>query len=179
MTTNNKTKWVIDPAHTQIQFKVKHLVISTVTGSFDKFEGGIDSSEEDISEAEVWFSADTSSVNTNAPDRDAHLKSADFFDAANHPKLTFKSTGIQKKAKDKYKLMGDLTIRGNTHPVELDVEYGGLMKDPWGNTKVGFELTGNLHRKEYGLNWNAITEAGGLVVSDEVKLLLNVELSRQ
>jgi polyisoprenoid-binding protein YceI len=179
MTTTNKTKWLIDPAHTQIQFKVKHLVISTVTGSFDKFEGGIESSREDYTDADVWFSADTSSINTNAPDRDNHLKSADFFDSANHPKLTFKSTGIQKKGADKFKLTGDLTIRGTTHPIELDVEYGGLMKDPWGNTKVGFELTGKLHRKEYGLNWNAITEAGGVVVSDEVKILINVELSRQ
>jgi polyisoprenoid-binding protein YceI len=179
MTTTNKTKWLIDPAHTQIQFKVKHLVISTVTGSFDTFEGGMESSSEDYTDANVWFSADTSSVNTNAPDRDTHLKSADFFDAANHPKLTFKSTGIQKKSKDNFALTGDLTIRGNTHPIELDVTYGGLMKDPWGNIKVGFELTGKLHRKEFGLNWNAITEAGGLVVSDEVRILINVELSRQ
>ena len=179
MTTTNKTKWVIDPAHTQIQFKVKHLVISTVTGGFFKFEGGMDSSREDFSDAEVWFSADVSSINTNSPDRDTHLKSPDFFDEANHPKLTFKSTGIQKKNDGQYKLTGDLTIRGTSRPIELDVEYGGLMKDPWGNTKVGFEVTGKLHRKDYGLNWNAITEAGGLVVSEEVKVLINVELSRQ
>lgn len=179
MTTTHKTKWLIDPAHTQIQFKVKHLVISTVTGSFDKFEGGMDSSREDFTDAEVWFSADAASVNTGIPDRDNHLRSADFFDAANHPKLTFKSTGIQKNGGDKYKLTGDLTIRGTSRPIELDVEYGGLMKDPWGNTKLGFELTGKLHRKDYGLNWNAITEAGGLVVSEEVKISINVEVSRQ
>ncbi len=95
-------------------------------------------------------------------DRDNHLRSADFFDVANYPKLTFKSTSIQKKDGDKYKLIGDLTIRGTSRPIELDMEYGGLMKDPWGNTKVGFELTGKFHRKDYGLNWNAITEAGGL-----------------
>jgi polyisoprenoid-binding protein YceI len=179
MTTTNKTKWLIDPAHTQIKFKVKHLVISTVTGGFDKFEGGMDSSREDFTDAEVWFSADVSSINTNTPDRDTHLKSPDFFDAANHPKLTFKSTGIQKKGGDKYKLTGDLTIRGTSRPIELDVEYGGLMKDPWGNIKVGFELAGKLNRKDYGLNWNAITEAGGLLVGEEVKILINVELSRQ
>jgi polyisoprenoid-binding protein YceI len=179
MTATNKTKWMIDPAHTQIQFKVKHLVISTVTGSFDKFEGGMDSSREDFTDAEVWFSADAASVNTNAADRDNHLRSADFFDVANHPKLTFKSTGIQKTGGDKYKLTGDLTIRGTSRLIEFDVEYGGLMKDPWGNIKVGFELSGKLHRKDYGLNWNAITEAGGLVVSEEVKILVNVELSRQ
>jgi polyisoprenoid-binding protein YceI len=179
MTTTDKTKWLIDPAHTQIQFKVKHLVISTVTGSFDKFEGGMDSSREDFTDAEVWFSADAASVNTHATDRDNHLRSADFFDVANHPKLTFKSTGIQKQGGDKYKLTGDLTIRGTSLPIELDVEYGGLMKDPWGNIKVGFELTGKLHRKDYGLNWNAITEAGGLVVGEEVKILINVEVGRQ
>ena len=179
MTTTNKTKWLIDPAHTQIQFKVKHLVIATVTGGFDKFEGGMDSSSEDFSDAEVWFSADAASINTGTPDRDNHLRSADFFDAANHPKLTFKSTSIKKTGKENYKLIGDLTIRGTSRPIELDVEYGGLMKDPWGNTKVGFELTGKLHRKDYGLNWNAITEAGGLVVSEEVKILINVEVSRQ
>jgi len=179
MTTTNKTKWLIDPAHTQIQFKVRHLVIATVTGSFDKFEGGMDSSREDFTDAEVWFTADASSVNTGTPDRDAHLKSADFFDAANHPKLNFKSTVIQKTGQGAYKLTGDLTIRGTTRPIELGVEYGGLMKDPWGNTKVGFELTGKLHRKDFGLNWNAVTEAGGLVVSEEVKILINVELARQ
>ena len=179
MTTTDKTKWLIDPAHTQIQFKVKHLVISTVTGSFQKFEGGMAASRDDFSDGEAWFSADVSSINTNAPDRDTHLKSADFFDEANHPKLTFKSTGFQKKGGDNYKLTGDLTIRGTSHPIELDVEYGGLMKDPWGNTKVGFELTGRLNRKDFGLSWNAITEAGGLVVGEEVKVLINVELSRQ
>jgi polyisoprenoid-binding protein YceI len=179
MTTTNKTKWLIDPAHTQIQFKVKHLVIATVTGGFDKFEGGMDSSREDFTDAEVWFSADAASINTGTPDRDAHLKSPDFFDAANHPKLTFKSKSIQKTGTDKFKLTGDLAIRGTSRPIELDVEYGGLMKDPWGNTKVGFELTGKLLRKDYGLNWNAITEAGGLVVSEEVKIIISVELSRQ
>jgi polyisoprenoid-binding protein YceI len=179
MTAINKTKWIIDPAHTQVQFKVKHLVISSVTGSFDKFDGGIEASREDFSDAEVWFSADVSSINTNVPDRDAHLKSPDFFDATNHPKLTFKSTGIKKTADEKYKLTGDLTIRGTSRPIGLDVEYGGLMKDPWGNTKVGFELSGKIHRKDYGLSWNAITEAGGLVVSEDVNILIDVELSRQ
>jgi polyisoprenoid-binding protein YceI len=179
MTTTDKTKWLIDPAHSQIQFKVKHLVISTVTGSFAKFEGGMNSGTDDFTDAEAWFSADIASINTGTPDRDNHLRSADFFDAANYPKLTFKSTGIQKTGGDRYKLTGDLTIRGTSRPIELDVEYGGLMKDPWGNTKIGFELSGKLNRKEYGLNWNAITEAGGLVVSEEVKILINVELSRQ
>lgn len=179
MTTTEKTKWIIDPAHTQIQFKVKHLVISTVTGNFEKFEGGISSGREDFSDAEVWFSADTASVNTGMPDRDNHLRSADFFDAANHPKLTFKSTVIKKTGNKSFTLTGDLTIRGTTHQIEFAVEFGGTMKDPWGNIKAGFELTGNLMRKDYGLQWNVATEAGGLLVGDEVRIVINVEVSRQ
>jgi polyisoprenoid-binding protein YceI len=179
MTTTSKVKWVIDPAHTEIQFKVKHLVISTVTGNFEKFEGYLETSREDFSDAEISFSADVASISTNAPDRDAHLKSADFFDVANYPKLTFKSKNMKKSGADTYKLTGDLTIRGTTHEIVLDVEHGGIVKDPWGNTKAGFELTGNLIRKDYGLNWNAVTEAGGLLVGEEVKIVVNVELARQ
>ncbi len=179
MNTATKTKWIVDPAHSQVNFKVKHLVISTVTGSFDKFEGTVETANDDFSDAEVTFSADVASINTNAPDRDAHLKSPDFFDVQNYPKLTFKSTQIKKTGSDKYVLKGDITIRGVTKSIDLDVEFGGIMKDPWGNTKAGFELTGKLMRKEFGLSWNAVTEAGGLVVSDEVKILCNVEINRQ
>ena len=179
MITNEKTKWIIDPVHTQVQFKAKHLVIATVTGSFSEFEGGMNSSREDFTDADVWFSANTASLNTGTPDRDNHLRSADFFDSANYPTLSFKSTEIRKSGNGNYKLAGNLTIRDTTRPLELDVEYGGTMKDPWGNIKAGFEMTGKLNRKDYGLNWNAITEAGGLIVSEEVKILLNVELSRQ
>lgn len=179
METAVKTKWVIDPAHTEVHFKVKHLVISTVTGSFEKFDGSLTTSEDDFSDAEVEFSADVNSINTNAPDRDAHLKSPDFFDAANFPKLTFKSKKITKTGDDEYKLTGDITIRGTTKEITLDVTFGGTIKDPWGNTKAGFEITGKLNRKDFGLHWSAITETGGVVVADEVKLALNVELAKQ
>jgi polyisoprenoid-binding protein YceI len=177
--STSKTTWVIDPTHSEIQFKVKHLVISTVTGSFGKFEGSLETTRDDFSDAAIQFTADVDSINTNMPDRDAHLKSPDFFDAANHPKVEFKSKKFQKNGDSGYTLTGDLTIRGTTRELSLNVEFGGIMKDPWGNTKAGFELSGKLVRKDFGLSWNAITEAGGLVVSEEVKILVNVELARQ
>jgi polyisoprenoid-binding protein YceI len=177
MKTSNK--WVIDPAHSEIHFKVKHLVIATVTGSFDKFEGTLESASDDFSDASITFTADVNSINTNMPDRDTHLKSPDFFDAANYPKVIFKSKEFKKQGESDYKLTGDITMRGVTREVTLDVEFGGTMKDPYGNLKAGFELAGKLNRKEFGLNWNAVTEAGGLVVSEEVKLQISVELVKQ
>jgi len=179
METLVKTKWAIDPAHTEIHFKVKHLVISTVSGKFDKFDGTVYSSSDDFSDAEIEFSADVNSVNTGNPDRDGHLKSPDFFDVANHPALSFKSKSIQKKGDNEYKLTGFLTLRGVAKQIDLDVEYGGTTKDPWGNTKAGFEITGKLNRHDFGLQWSAATEAGGLVVADEVKLQMSVELAKQ
>ncbi len=178
MTTSAKGKWVIDPMHSEIQFKVKHLVISTVTGNFEKFEGSLEVSSDDFSQATASFSAEVDSINTKVADRDAHLKSPDFFDAANHPKLTFASRKISKTGDGSYKLTGDLTIRGTTRELVLDVEFGGIMVDPWGNTKAGFELSGKVNRKEFGLHWSAVTETGGLVVSDEVKIVASVELAK-
>lgn len=178
MTTSAKGTWVIDPMHSEIQFKVKHLVISTVTGNFEKFDGSLEVASDDFSGAVVHFTADVDSINTKVADRDAHLKSPDFFDAANHPQLTFVSRKISKAGDESYKLTGDLTIRGTTREVVLDVEFGGIVVDPWGNTKAGFELSGKVNRKEFGLHWSAMTEAGGVVVSDEVKILANVELAK-
>jgi polyisoprenoid-binding protein YceI len=176
METLVKTKWVIDTAHSEILFKVKHLVISTVSGKFDKFDGALYASKADFSDAEAEFSADVNSINTNQADRDGHLKSADFFDAANYPGITFKSKGFTKAGDDTYVMTGDLSIRGVTRTVDLVVEHGGITKDPWGNIKTGFEISGKIDRKDFGLTWSAVTEAGGLVVSDEVKLQLNIEL---
>ena len=172
-------KWVIDPAHTEIHFKVRHLVISTVTGGFNKFDGSLETDAADFSNAKIEFSADVNSIDTNAPDRDNHLKSADFFDAANYPGITFKSKSFKKLNESQYKLTGDITIRATTREITLDVELGGTMTDPWGNEKAGFEITGRLNRKDFGLNWNAVTEAGGLVAGEEVKLQLNVEMQKQ
>ncbi len=178
METATKTVWTIDPTHSEIQFKVKHLVISTVTGHFRTFEGTVETVEDDFETATVKFSADTASVDTNQTQRDEHLRSADFFDSETYPKMTFESTSVEKTDEDTYKIAGDLTIKGITKPVELKAEFGGTMADFYGNLKAGFEITGKVNRKEYGLNWSAITEAGGIVVGDDVKLALNVQVAR-
>jgi polyisoprenoid-binding protein YceI len=171
------TKWGIDPTHTEVQFKVKHLVIATVTGFFKKFSGSIESASDDFDGATANFSLDVNSIDTNQADRDAHLKSPDFFAADQYPTIDFKGT-VKKVSGSDYKLVGDLTMRGTTKAVELSAEFGGIMVDPWGNTKAGFEINGKVNRKDFGLNWSAVTEAGGVVVSDEVKLHLNVELAK-
>lgn len=170
--------WTIDPMHTEIGFKVKHLVISTVSGKFNQFDGRIESENEDFSDARISFTADIDSISTGNEQRDGHLKSADFFDAANHPQLKFESTSFSKKGDD-YELQGNLTIRGTTRPITMSVEFGGVQTDMYGRTVAGFELTGKIKRLEYGLQWNAVTEAGGVVVSDEVKLVANVEVVKE
>ena len=169
----------IDQAHSDVMFKVKHLMISTVTGIFKKFDATLELHEEDLSTAKVTFEADTDSIDTKNEQRDGHLKSDDFFNAEKFPKLTFKSTGIEKTGDDEYKLLGDFTVRDITKPIELKVEYNGSTKDPWGQQRMGFEVSGKINRKEYGLKWNALTEAGGMVVADEVKLSINVEMVKQ
>lgn len=174
-----KTKWTIDPMHSEVQFKVKHLVISTVTGSFGQYDASFSAEQADFSDAEISFSADVDSISTNNEQRDAHLKSDDFFNAEQYPKMTFTSKVLKKTGEGAYKLIGDLTIRDVTKTVELDVEYGGTMVDPYGQTKVGFEVTGSINRKEFGLKWGAVTEAGGAVVSDQVKIIANVQFTEQ
>jgi polyisoprenoid-binding protein YceI len=172
-----KTKWAIDPTHTEVQFKVKHLVIATVTGAFKKFSGSVEAEGDAFDGAETEFSIDVNSIDTNQSDRDAHLKSEDFFAAASYPQITFKNGKLVQKG-EAYDLVGDLTIRDFTKRVTLKAEYGGTVTDPWGNVKAGFEINGKISRTEFGLKWNAVTEAGGVVVGDEVKLHLNVELAR-
>jgi polyisoprenoid-binding protein YceI len=176
-TIMSTTKWTIDPTHSEVSFKVKHLVISTVTGFFRKFEGSAESTSDDFAGAKVNFSAAIDSIDTNQADRDNHLKSGDFFDAANHPNLTF--SGVIKNEGGDFKLVGDLTMRGTTKAVELDVDFGGVAGDPYGQTKAGFEIDGKVNRKDFGLSWSAITEAGSVVVSDQVRLHLNVQLVKQ
>lgn len=179
MSTETVTKWAIDSTHSEITFKVKHLVISTVTGKFKTFDASIEASNNDFEDAAVTFEADINSIDTNNNDRDTHLKSGDFFYADKHPKLIFESKSFKKSGKNEYKLIGDLTIRGNTQTVELNAEYGGTVEDPYGQTKAGFEVTGKVSRKEFGLTWNAVTEAGSVVVSDDVKLIMNVQFVKQ
>lgn len=176
--TATTTQWAIDPAHSEVQFKVKHLMISTVTGSFKRFGADATLEGDDLANGSVNFWAETDSVDTGSTDRDNHLRSGDFFDSANHPKLTFSSTGITRKG-DAYLVSGDLTIKGVTKPVTLTAEWAGIAKDPWGNTKAGLNLSGRIDRKEWGLNWNAALEAGGVLVSDEVRILCEVQLARK
>lgn len=169
----------IDAAHSEITFKVKHLMITNVTGSFTKFDATLESSAADFSDAKISFEADIDSISTNNEQRDGHLKSDDFFAAASFPKLSFVSTSFEKLSDSAYLLKGNLTIRGNSKPVELAVEYGGTVTDPYGQVKAGFEIGGKISRKEFGLTWSATTEAGGVVVSDEVKLHLAVQMIKQ
>ena len=166
---------VIDSAHTKIQFKVKHLMISNVMGSFKEFEGKASMIENDFTTTKVNVTIKTASIDTEAPDRDAHLKSPDFFDAEKYPEIIFKGSGMTLKDEDNYELKGNLTIKDITKPITLSVEYGGLMNDPWGNKKAGFSVTGEINRKDWGMEWNAALEAGGVLVGDKVKILCDVE----
>lgn len=170
----NKTKWVLDPTHSELLFKVKHLMITNVKGEFRNFEGTIITQGEGFNQAKVEATVQSDSVFTNNEDRDKHLKSADFFDVENHANLHFVGTSFDQVEGDEYLLSGELTIRGNTNPIKLKVEFGGVAVDPWGNKKAGFSLSGKINRKDWGLNWNAALEAGGVLVSDEVKI--NAEL---
>lgn len=169
----------IDAAHSEITFKVKHLMITNVTGSFTKFDATLTADNEDFTDAKINFEADVDSVNTSNEQRDGHLKSPDFFNVAEFPKLSFVSTGLTKKDSENYQLTGNLTLHGETKPVTLDVEYGGTVVDPYGQTKAGFEVSGKISRKEFGLTWNGVTEAGSIVLSDDVKLQLNVQFIKQ
>jgi len=179
METQGKTKWVLDPAHSEILFKVKHLMITNVKGEFRNFSAEAISEGNDFSSAEASLTIEAASVFTNNDDRDNHLKSADFFDVENHKELTFEATKIEKVEEGEYKLTGLLTIKGIAKEVTLDMEYGGIMKDPWGNEKAGFSLEGKINRKEWGLNWNAALEAGGVLVGDEIKISAEVQFAKQ
>jgi len=172
------TKWVLDPMHSEVQFKVKHLVISTVTGSFKSFEGSLETPNEDFTDASISFSLDVDSIDTNQDQRDGHLKSPEFFDAEKYPKISFKSTSFTKDGDD-YTLVGDLTIKDVTKSVTLAVEHGGTAGDFYGNTKAGFEITGKINRKDFGLTWDGVTEAGSVVLGSDIKLIINVQFAKQ
>ncbi len=171
METVVKTKWSVDKAHSEIGFKVKHMMISSVRGQFQDFDISVESQNEDFKDAEISFSAKIDSITTKNSDRDAHLKSDDFFNASEYPELKFES-----KSFDGYKLVGELTIRDITKEISLDVDFNGVAVDPYGQTKAGFEVKGKLNRKDFGLSWNAVTEAGSIVVGDKVDLLIDVQL---
>ena len=173
------TKWILDTTHSEIQFKVKHLMISSVTGQFNKFEGTVETDGEDFTTSKIEFNADISSISTNNEQRDVHLKATDFFDAENHPQLQFKSKKLEKIADEAYKLDGTLTMRGISKNVTFHVQFGGKTQDPWGNTRVGFELTGKLNRKDFGINFSMVSETGGILLGEEVKIFANVQFVKQ
>jgi polyisoprenoid-binding protein YceI len=172
-------KWKIDPVHSEVKFKVKHLVVATVTGEFKKFTAEAETENDKFENAKISFEADINSIDTREPQRDAHLKSADFFDAANYPKMTFVSKSFKRISDHKYELIGDLTIRGTTKEIKLDVTYNGTVKGLYDTVVAGFEITGKLNRQDFGLKWNALTEAGGIVVSDEIKLEIELEMHKE
>jgi polyisoprenoid-binding protein YceI len=173
-TSSTTRTYQIDKAHSEAIFQVRHL-LSKVRGRFSDFEGSIEFDEQNPENSKVDFTVHTGSIDTNQPDRDAHLRSADFFSVDEFPTLTFKSTGITRRAENRYDVAGDLTMHGVTKRVVLPVEYLGKAKDPWGNDKVAFEGEITLNRKDYGLNWNAALETGGFLVGDEVRVNISIQ----
>lgn len=167
--------WQLDPGHSHVGFAVKHMMIATVRGEFSDYTATLDLDLADLTRSKIAASVNVGSINTREPKRDEHLKSADFFDAATHPTMTFESRRIERVDAETYKVIGDLTIRGTTREVILDAEFAGVHKDPWGNTRTGFTVTGAVDRKDFGLSWNAALETGGVLVGDKVKLSLDLE----
>lgn len=174
-----KSTWAIDPTHSEIGFKVKHMMFTNVSGKFNQFEAAIENEDDAFETSQISFSADVNSVDTANADRDGHLRSADFFDADNFAKLAFKSTSIQKVNDGLYTISGDLTIKDVTKSITLETEYSGLMKDPWGNTKIGLSINGKINRKDFGLTWNAALETGGVLVGEDIKLAAEVQFVKQ
>ncbi|MCG2792505.1 MAG: YceI family protein [Weeksellaceae bacterium] len=167
------TKWQLDPTHSEITFKVKHLMISNIKGEFTKFNAEIESEDDTFTNAKVSGTVDTDSVFTNNADRDTHLKGSDFFNAEANPKITFESTSFNGD------VTGNLTLNGVTKPVTLEVDFGGINTDPWGNTKAGFSFEGKIKRSDFGLTWNATLETGGVMVSEEVKIAGELQFVKQ
>ena len=173
------TKWVLDSTHSELGFKIKHLMITNVSGSFNNFQGEVETEGEDFSTAQINVTVDMASISTNNEQRDEHLRNSDFFEVENHPELTFKSTRIEKADSDTFTLYGELTLKGITKPVKLNVEYNGVAKDPWGGERAGFVITGKINRSEWGVNFNGVLETGGLMLGEEVKINSEIQLVKQ
>ncbi|MFO7173061.1 MAG: YceI family protein [Bacillota bacterium] len=173
------SRWTIDPAHTVVEFAVRHMMIATVKGTFSGIQGTIEADPEDLTTARAEVTIDVNSINTREPQRDEHLRSPDFFDAANHPTITFRSRSVTRTGEREYRMVGDLTIRGVTREVELRVTVAGQARDPWGNERFGFSVEGKINRKDFGLTWNTVLETGGVLVGDEVRINIDVEAVKQ
>ena len=174
-----KTKWTVDTNHSEIGFSVRHMMISTAKGVFNDFDANIEMDPNNLEDANIEVSIDVNSIDTRNEDRDNHLRSDDFFDVENHPKIIFKATDIQKKNDNNSDVTGDLTLRGTTKPVTFDITFGGEQTDPWGNTVAGFSGETSINRKEFGLTWNSTLETGGVLVSEDVKINLELELQKE
>jgi polyisoprenoid-binding protein YceI len=173
------TKWALDTAHSSVDFSVKHMMIAKVKGSFNEFSASIEADPQDLTSATIEFTVDLNSVDTRSTDRDNHLRSADFFDVEKFPTLTFKATKVEKTDEDEYNVTGDLSLHGVTRQETFKVTYEGSGKDPWGNTKVGFNAEGKLNRSDYGLTWNAALETGGVLVGDQIKVSLEIQAAQE
>jgi len=174
-----KQTWVLDPTHSELQFKIKHLMISTVTGQFNDFKTTVETEGNDFTNAKIRFEAAVNSIFTNNEQRDGHLKNGDFFDAEKFPLIVFESEKMEKIEPDEYKVYGTLTMKGVSRKVTLNAEFGGVTKDPWGNTRTGFTVTGKINRFDFGMSFGAVSETGGLLLSDEVKISANVQFVKQ
>jgi len=174
-----RSKWTIDPTHSSIDFSVKHMMVSKVKGTFHAFESSIEADPSDLTTATIQITINVDSIDTRNGDRDNHLKSADFFEVENYPKITFKSTNIEKKGEDEYEVIGELTIRDTTKPVTLDVTFEGQGKDPWGNEVAGFSGKGKIKRSDFGLTWNTALETGGVLVGDDITISIDVEAKKE
>ncbi|HEU5165379.1 MAG TPA: YceI family protein [Chitinophagaceae bacterium] len=171
--------WALDPTHSELQFKIKHLMISTVSGQFNQFKATVETDNDDFSRAKVHFEAVVDSISTNNEQRDAHLKNGDFFDAEKYPVITFDSEKMEKIDEEEYKLHGTLTMRGISKKIILNAEFGGITKDPWGNTRTGFSVTGKINREDFGMTFGAVSETGGLLLGDDVKINANVQFVKE
>jgi polyisoprenoid-binding protein YceI len=173
------TKWVSDPTHSELGFKIKHLMISNVSGSLKSFQADVETEGEDFTTAQISLSAEMASISTNNEQRDAHLRNSDFFEVEKYPELKFTSTKLEKADSDTFTLFGELTLKGITRPVKLHVEFNGITKDPWGGERAGIVVTGKINRSDWGVNFNGVLETGGVMLSEEVRIASEVQLVKQ
>ncbi|MBD2699139.1 YceI family protein [Spirosoma sp. BT702] len=172
-------KWVLDPTHSELGFKIKHLMISNISGSFQQFQVEVETENDDFRTAQIRAAAEIASIHTNNEQRDHHLRNSDFFEAETYPRLSFQSTKVEQQDEDNFTVYGDLTMKGVRKPVQLKVEYSGVTKDPWGGVRAGFTITGKLNRSDWGINFNGVLETGGLALSEEVKINSEIQLVKQ
>ncbi|MBI5475970.1 MAG: polyisoprenoid-binding protein [Ignavibacteriales bacterium] len=176
---NAQTNWKLDAAHSKVSFNISHMVISEVTGRFTDFDINLTQTKDDFAESKITATIKTKSINTDNEGRDKHLRSTDFFDAEKYPEITFKSMSFEKTGKDSYKITGDLTMHGVTKSVVMSTKFNGTMVDPWGNTRAGFKAEGTINRKDFGIVYNKVLETGGVMLGEDVGIIINVEMTKE